>query len=62
MVGRKSPNYNNELLLNIIKSDLPRSLKDWEKIADKYWKQSKESALREAADIRRHFNRKLCNR
>lgn len=57
--GRKKgvPNYNIEILLNVIESILPTAQFDWIKVAAAYMKASREGHLRDGADIRRFFNK-----
>jgi hypothetical protein len=57
--GRKKgvPNYNIEILLNVLDTILPAAQFDWIKVAASYMKSSGEGHLRDGADIRRFFNK-----
>jgi hypothetical protein len=57
--GRKKgvPNYNIEILLNVLEAILPTVQFDWIKVAAAYMKASGENHLRDGADIRRFFNK-----
>ena len=57
-----TPNYKNEVLLSLIDHYLPAGAEQWKIIAIKYQELSKEAALRDHDDIKRHFNDKLCRK
>ena len=59
--GRKSPNYKNHILLEIIKGIEPAGRVDWERVAVRYQENSNEAVLRDYQDIKRHFIQKMCN-
>ena len=55
--GRKRgvPNYNVDILLNIVELILPTSAAAWHQVAEKYMTVSGESQMRDGVDIRRFF-------
>jgi hypothetical protein len=61
--GRSSgtPNYRNDVLINIVKQQLPQGLEAWRNVACLYQNASKENELRRGEDIRDNWVRKLCN-
>ena len=61
MGPKRNPNYNNELLLTIIKEVLPAGQNKWEEVATRYHEASMENERRDSESIKRHFNDKLCN-
>ena len=64
MPGRKSgvPNYQNELLLNIVEGILPSGPEQWKIVALNYQQAAKEDFIRYYDDVRRHFIDKLCKK
>ena len=62
--GKKvgTPNYKNEVLLNLIEFYLPAGNEQWKIVAQRYQEVSKEAFLRYHDDIKRHFNDKLCKK
>ena len=64
MPGRKSgvPNYQNELLLNIVEGILPSGPEQWKIVALNYQQAAREDFLRYYDDVRRHFIDKLCKK
>jgi hypothetical protein len=64
MPGRKSgvPNYQNELLLNIVEGILPSGPEQWKIVALNYQQAAKEDFLRYYDDVRRHFIEMLCKK
>ncbi len=63
-VGRAggSPNYRNNILINIVEQYLPLGLEAWREVALVYQRESMEATLRWAEDLWDNWNRKLCNR
>ena len=61
---RKSgvPNYQNELLLNIVEGILPSGPEQWKIVALNYQQAAKEDFLRYYDDVRRHFIEMLCKK
>ena len=57
-----TPNYKNEILLNLIEYYLPAGTEQWKIVAQRYQEMSKEVNLRDHDDIKRHFNDKLCKK
>jgi hypothetical protein len=62
-MGRKkgAVNYKNDLLINIIAEILPNGEYGWQAVATAYQEASKEDAIRETDDLRRHWIKNLCN-
>jgi len=60
--GKKSgtPNYRNDMLLNVIEAILPAGSEQWKTVASRYQIISGESTIRNHDDIRRHYMAKLC--
>ena len=60
--GRSSgtPNYRNDVLINIVEQQLPQGLEAWRNVACLYQNASKENELRRGEDIRDNWVRKLC--
>ena len=56
------PNYQNELLLNIIEGILPSGPEQWKIVAQNYQQAAKEDDVRYYDDVRRHFIDKLCKK
>jgi hypothetical protein len=56
--GKKvgTPNYKNEVLLNLIEFYLPAGNEQWKIVAQRYQEVSKEAFLRYHDDIKRHFD------
>jgi hypothetical protein len=59
VTGKK--NYKNNILINIIKEELPCGSKAWEKVATLYQFLSKEVDRRDVKDLKLHWIKKLCN-
>ena len=61
--GRSSgiPNYCSDILINIVKEQLPQGLEAWRNVACLYQSASNENELRRGEDIRDNWVRKLCN-
>ena len=57
-----TPNYKNDLLLNVVEAVLPAGAEQWKIVAQRYQQSSGESFLRFYDDVRRHFNDKLCKK
>ena len=57
-----TPNYKNDLLLNVVEVVLPAGAERWKIVAQRYQQSSGESFLRFYDDLRRHFNDKLCKK
>lgn len=55
-------NYNNELLLEVIKMLKPVSTSDWQRVATRYAELKSDSIVRDGATIKRHFHEKMCNK
>jgi hypothetical protein len=56
------PNYNNDILIDIVERMLPQGLEAWREVALAYQRESNETALCRGEDFRDNWNRKLCNR
>ncbi len=54
-------NYKNNILINIINELLPNGEVAWEAVCTAYFTQSKEEALRNTTDGRKHWIKNLCN-
>ena len=52
--------YNNKLLLDVIQEIKPASTEEWNRVAKAYQIRSAEQTLRDSADIKKHYNVKLC--
>jgi hypothetical protein len=62
MVGRKgSVNYKNEVLIKLISKILPNGEYGWQAVAMAYQEKTKEEALRDCSDIKKHWIKNLCN-
>ena len=59
--GRTNPNYNKALFFKIVKDILPASTKGWDAVAALYKEESEEANLRDPANIKAYFIKKLCN-
>ena len=61
--GRSSgtPNYRNDILINIVEQQLPQGLEAWRNVACLYQSAANENELRRGEDIRDNWIRKLCN-
>jgi len=57
-----TPNYKNELLLNVVELVLPSGAEQWKIVAQRYQQSSGEAFLRFYDDVRIHFNEKLCKK
>jgi hypothetical protein len=57
------PNYKNDLLINCIEAILPDGAMQWQLVASRYKEVSAEAELRDAHDLKRHFNtnKNLCD-
>jgi hypothetical protein len=62
--GRRTgiPNYNKEILLDVIERLLPTSSDDWKEVSQEYMQLSGESILRDSAEVKRQFMTKLMNK
>ena len=60
--GRRTVNYNNDCLLDIIERIKPSGAEDWNEVANLYHTSSKELILRDGSGIKRHFIEVLCNK
>lgn len=60
--GRTKPNYRNDVLIQIISELKPTGALMWQHCAELYKTKSGELALRDYADIKRHWATKLCNK
>jgi hypothetical protein len=58
---RGSVNYKNKVLIKIINELLPNGEVAWEAVCTAYFNQSKEKALRNTTDVRKHRIKNLCN-
>jgi hypothetical protein len=56
-----SVNYKNKVLINITNELLPNGEVAWEAVCTAYFNQSKEKALRNTMDVRKHWIENLCN-
>ena len=56
-----TPNYRNDILINIVEQQLPQGLEAWRNVACLYQNAAKEKELRRGEDIRDNWVRKLCN-
>ena len=56
-----SVNYKNEALIKIIGEILPNGEYGWDAVAAAYQKVSNEEALRDTADLKKHWIKNLCN-
>jgi hypothetical protein len=56
-----SVNYKNEVLIKIINKLLPNNEVAWEAVCTAYVDQSKEKALHNTTDVRKHWIKNLCN-
>jgi hypothetical protein len=62
MARRKgSVNYENKVLIKIIGKILPNGEYGWQAVAIAYQSQVKKEALRDSNDLKKHWNRNLCN-
>jgi hypothetical protein len=61
--GRKPGfgNYRADILLNVVEVIKPTGMSAWEEVAEQYMRMTGESGLRQAEDMKRHFNQSLCN-
>ena len=59
--GRGFPNYQKDILLNIISDLLPTGALAWQRVAERYRAGSGENSDREPADLKRFFVQKVCN-
>ena len=62
--GRPSgaPNYQNDILINIVERLLPHGLEAWRQVALEYQSGSAEANLHRGEDLCDNWNKKLCNR
>ncbi len=56
-----SVNYKNKVLIKIINELLPNGEVAWEAVCTTYFNQSKEKALHNTMDVRKHWIKNLCN-
>jgi hypothetical protein len=56
------PNYQNDILISIVKQYLPQGLEAWREVALVYQRESMEATLCRGEDLWDNWNRKLCNR
>jgi hypothetical protein len=56
-----SVNCKNEVLIKIINQLLPNGEVGWEAVCTAYFNQSKEKALCNTTDVRKHWIKNLCN-
>jgi hypothetical protein len=56
-----SVNYKNKVLIKIINELLPNGEVAWKAVCTAYFNQSKENALRNTTDVRKHWIKNLCN-
>ena len=61
MRRRGSKNYKNDVLIDIVAKFLPNGELGWKTVAVAYQEQSREEVLRDHADIKKHWIKKLCN-
>ena len=57
-----APNYNNNILIQVVELYLPQGLEAWRAVAIAYQRESMEEVLRRGEDVRDNWNKKLCNR
>jgi len=57
-----APNYNNNILIEVVERYLPQGLEAWRAVALAYQRESMEAVLRRGEDLRDNWNKKLCNR
>ena len=57
-----APNYQNGILIGIVKLYLPQGLEAWREVDVAHQRESMEATLRRGEDLRDNWNRKLCNR
>jgi hypothetical protein len=57
-----APNYNNNILIQVVELYLPQGLEAWRAVAIAYQRESMEAVLRRGEDVRDNWNKKLCNR
>jgi hypothetical protein len=55
------PNYRNDILIDIVKQQLPQGTDAWRNVALLYQNASNERNLCRGEDIRDNWVRKLCN-
>ena len=57
------PNYQNDVLINVIEAVLPDGPLQWSIVAQRYQEASGEREIRDGHDIKRHFttHKNLCN-
>lgn len=57
------PNYQNDVLINVIEAVLPDGPLQWSIVAQRYQEASGEREIRDGHDIKRHFttHKSLCN-
>ena len=62
--GRPSgtPNYRNDILIDIVERLLPHGLEAWRQVALEYQSGSAEANLHRGEDLCDNWNKKLCNR
>jgi hypothetical protein len=58
---KRSVNYKNKLLMNIVADVLPNGKYGWQTVALAYQEQSKEEVLRNSTDMKKHWIKVLCN-
>ena len=56
-----APNYNNNILIEVVERYLPQGLEAWKAVALAYQRESMEAVLRRKEDLRDNWNKKLCN-
>ncbi len=62
MARRKgSVNYKNEILIKLISKILPNGEYGWQAVAMAYPEKTKEEALRNCLDVKKHWIKNLCN-
>ena len=57
-----APNYQNDILIEVVELYLPQGLEAWRAVALAYQRDFMEALLRRGEDLRDNWNKKLCNR
>jgi hypothetical protein len=55
------PNYENNIIINIVKRLLPHGLEAWKQVAAEYQRESGKTTLCQGEDLRENWNKNLFN-
>jgi hypothetical protein len=56
-----TPNYKNNIIINIVERVLPHGLEAWRQVAAEYQRESSKTTLCRGEGLRENWNKKLCN-